>query len=194
MASLSCDHYKTMSDSLAPGLLFAVPQLLDPNFHQAVVLLLQQNEQGAFGVVINRESTLLLENLCRGHNLPYAGDSKKLVRRGGPVQPDQGLVLYGDEIEDPEGQQVIEGLQVSFSKETLGRLCLRSSGRFHCFAGYAGWAPGQLTHELEEGSWLFGPVAPALALDVPPDEMWARGLRDIGIEPASIVPGGTVEA
>ena len=60
-----------MSDTLAPGLLFAVPQLLDPNFHQSVVLLLQQNDQGAFGVVINHDSNLLLEDLCRGHNIPY---------------------------------------------------------------------------------------------------------------------------
>jgi putative transcriptional regulator len=184
-----------MSDSLAPGLIYAVPQLLDPNFHQSVVLLLQQNEQGAFGVVINHESSLLLEDLCRGHNIPYAGEQGKRVRRGGPVQPEQGLVLYGDELTDPEGQSVVDGLQVSFSKETLGRLCLlQGSRRFHCYAGYAGWAPGQLTHEIEEGSWIFGPVDPALALDIPPAEMWAHGLRAQGIEPASIVPGGTVEA
>jgi len=184
-----------MSDSLAPGLIYAVPQLLDPNFHQSVVLLLQQNEQGAFGMVINHESSLLLEDLCRGHNLPYAGQQGKKVRRGGPVQPEQGLVLYGEELTDPEGQSIVDGLQVSFSKETLSRLCLLpGQRRFHCYAGYAGWAPGQLTHEIEEGSWIFGPVDPKLALDVPPEEMWAHGLRAQGIEPASIVPGGTVEA
>ncbi|HET6277831.1 MAG TPA: YqgE/AlgH family protein [Candidatus Polarisedimenticolia bacterium] len=183
-----------MSESLAPALIYAVPQLLDPNFHQSVVLLLQQNEQGAFGVVINHESGLLLEDLCRGHNIPYAGEQGKKVRRGGPVQPEQGLVLYGDELTDPEGQSVVDGLQVSFSKETLGRLCRLQHGRFHCYAGYAGWAPGQLTHEIEEGSWIFGPVDPTLALDVPPEEMWAHGLRALGIEPAAIVPGGTVEA
>ncbi len=183
-----------MSDTLAPGLLFAVPQLLDPNFHQSVVLLLQQNDQGAFGVVINHDSNLLLEDLCRGHNIPYGGQSSKRVRRGGPVQPDQGLVLYGAEIEDPEGQPVVDGLQVSFSRETLGRLCRLNSGRFHCFAGYAGWAPDQLTHEIEAGSWLFGPVNAALTLDTPSAEMWATGLRALGIEPSSIVPGGSVEA
>jgi putative transcriptional regulator len=183
-----------MSDSLAPGLLYAVPQLLDPNFIRSVVLLLQHNEHGAFGVVINQESGLRLQDLCRGHNIPYAGEPGKRVRRGGPVQPEQGLVLYGDELTDPEGQSVVDGLQVSFSKETLGRLCLLKGGRFQCYAGYAGWAPGQLTHEIEEGSWIFGPVDPVLALDVPPGEMWEHGLRAIGIEPAAIVPGGTVEA
>jgi len=183
-----------MSESLAPGLIYAVPQLLDPNFHQSVVLLLQQNDQGAFGVVINHESSLMLEDLCRGHNIPYAGEKGKKVRRGGPVQPEQGLVLYGDELTDPEGQSVVDGLQVSFSRETLGRLCLLQRGRFQCFAGYAGWAPGQLTREIEEGSWIFGPVDPILALDVPPDEMWMHGLRSLGIEPSSIVPGSSVEA
>ena len=53
--------------SLAPGLLIAVPQLLDPNFRQSVVLLLQQGEEGAVGLVINRESTLSLKELCKDH-------------------------------------------------------------------------------------------------------------------------------
>ena len=183
-----------MTESLAPGLMYAVPQLLDPNFHQSVVLLLQVDDNGAFGVVINHESPLLLKDLCQGQDIPYAGEPRKKVRRGGPVQPYQGLILYGDEHSDAEGQAVIEGLNVSVSRETLTRLCILPSGRFHCYAGYAGWGPEQLTREISQGSWIFGPVDPKLALDMPPDEAWTSGLRAIGIDPAAIVPGGTAEA
>lgn len=186
------DEEKTTS--LAPALMFAVPQLLDPNFRQSVVLLLQHNEEGAFGVVVNQESPLLLGDLCRGQDIPYSGDPEKRVRRGGPVRPDQGLILYGPEHTDPEGQPVIDGLFVSVSRETLGRLCTQPGARFQCYAGYAGWGPDQLPREIGEGSWLFTPVDPALALDIPPAEMWDRGLRASGIDPAFIVPGGTTEA
>ena len=183
-----------MNEPLAPGLLFAVPQLLDPNFRQSVVLLLHQTEEGAMGVVINQESPLLLGDLCRGHEIPYAGDPHKRVRRGGPVQPEHGLILYSQEHRDLEGHPVIDGLNVSGSVDTLTRLCTLPAGRFHCYSGYAGWGARQLEREIGEGSWIFGPVDASLALDTPVDEVWSQGLHAIGIDPASIVPGSLSEA
>ena len=179
-----------MADSLAPGFLVAVPHLVDPNFRQAVVLLLQQTDDGALGVVVNRESPLLLRDLCRDHRIDYAGDPDKRVRQGGPVQPEQGLVLYGDDHDDPEGRSVVEGLHVSASTGTLTRLCHLPRGRFHCFAGYAGWAPGQLEREIQDGSWIVTGASPRVVLDLPADDAWALTLRDAGIDPAAIVPGG----
>jgi putative transcriptional regulator len=176
---------------LAPGFLIAVPQLLDPNFSQSVVLLLQQNDEGALGLVVNRESPILLKDLCRDHEIDYAGDPDKRVRVGGPVQPEQGLVLYDAGLDDPEGRAVLDGLQVSASTKTLSRLCGDSSIRFHCFSGYAGWAPGQLEREIGEGSWILAPVDPRLLLDTPPEDLWLAALRTNGIDPSSIVPGGT---
>jgi len=177
--------------SLAPGLLIAVPQLLDPNFRQSVVLLLQQSEEGAVGLVINRESTLSLRELCRDHKITYEGDPGKKVRVGGPVQPEQGLVLFGPEIDDSEGRAVVDGLQVSASTRTLSRLCEGTGKRFHCFSGYAGWGPGQLEREIHEGSWILAPPDARLILDAPPDDVWTGALESNGIDPAAIVPGGT---
>jgi putative transcriptional regulator len=180
-----------MQNTIAPSFLIAVPQLLDPNFRQSVVLLLQQGEEGALGLVINRESGLRLKDLCRDHEIPYRGDPEKRVRVGGPVQPEQGLVLYGPESGDPEGRPVVDGLLVSASTETLTRLCGGAEGRFHCYAGYAGWAPGQLEREIAEGSWIVTAPDPALVLDHPPDEVWVKALEDNGIDPAALVPGGS---
>lgn len=180
-----------MLTNLAPNFLIAVPQLLDPNFRQSVVLLLQQTDEGALGVVVNRESALLLEDLCRDHEIRYSGPSVKRVRFGGPVQPQQGLVLYGTEIEDPEGRIVVRGLQVSASTETLTRLCTGKHSRFHCYAGYAGWAPGQLEREIADGSWIIAPADASLILDVPPEEIWEKALRANGIDPSLLVPGGS---
>ena len=183
-------HDMGMVDSLAPGFIVAVPQLLDPNFRQTVVLMLEQGEQGAMGVVVNRESALFLKELCGNHDIPYAGDPEKLVRMGGPVQPEQGLVIYGDEREDPEGRSVATGLHVSASTGTLGRLCNVAGCRFHCYTGYAGWAPGQLEREMNEGSWIVAPADAGLVLDCPADEIWDRALRNNGIDPAALVSGG----
>jgi putative transcriptional regulator len=179
------------SNTLAPGFLIAVPQLTDPNFKQSVVLLLQQSDDGALGLVINRESPIFLRDLCKDHEITYAGDPEKRVRVGGPVQPEQGLVLYDGGVDDPEGRAVLDGLQVSASTKTLEHLCQGRGIRFHCFSGYAGWAPGQLEQEINEGSWILAPVDPQLVLDTPPDDLWLASLSAIGIDPALIVPGGS---
>ena len=177
--------------SLAPGMLIAVPQLLDPNFRQSVILLLQQSEEGAVGLVINRESTLSLRELCRDHKISYEGDPGKKVRVGGPVQPEQGLVLFGPEMSDAEARAVVDGLQVSASTRTLSRLCEGPGVRFHCFSGYAGWGPGQLEREINECSWILAPPDARLILDTLPDDVWTGALESNGIDPAAIVPGGS---
>ncbi len=176
-----------MTDALAPGFLVAVPQLMDPNFRQTVVLMLEAGPEGAMGVVVNRESPLPLGELCGNHDIGYAGDPGKMVRIGGPVQPDHGLVIYSPENADPEGREILEGLHVSASTGTLSRLCERPGCRFQCYTGYAGWGPGQLERELQEGSWILVPADPHLVLECPADEMWSRVLRDNGIDPAAIV-------
>jgi putative transcriptional regulator len=178
------------SKTLAPGFLIAVPQLTDPNFMQSVVLLLQQSDDGALGLVINRESPILLRDLCKDHEISYVGDPAKKVRVGGPVQPEQGLVLFDGDVSDPEGRTVLDGLQVSASTRTLQHLCQETGIRFHCFSGYAGWAPGQLEQEISQGSWILAPVDPELVLDTPPDDLWLASLAAIGIDPALLVPGG----
>lgn len=183
-----------MDDTLAPGFLIAVPQMQDPNFKQSVVFLLERNEEGALGVVINRESPMLLADLCSDHQIPYEGEADKRVRQGGPVQPEQGIVVYGDEHVDPEGHRVCEGLHVSASRGTLGRLCHLKRGRFHCYSGYTGWAPGQLEREIEEGAWVHAPADAKSVLDADPEDLWAEVLRSQGIEPGALVQGGSVQA
>jgi putative transcriptional regulator len=179
-----------MSASLAPGFLVAFPHLMDPNFRQSVVLLLHHDAAGAMGIVVNHESPILLRDLCRDHDLTYAGEADKRVRRGGPLQPEQGLVLYGAEHLDPEGQPLLDGLHVSTSRGTLGRLCTLDRGRFQCFSGYAGWGPNQLEGEIVAGTWLVAPLPAEIVLEVPPEHAWRHCLASLGIDPAALVPGG----
>jgi hypothetical protein len=98
----------------------ALQGLTDPNFKQSVVLLLQQSDDGALGLVINRESPILLRDLCKDHEISYVGDPAKKVRVGGPVQPEQGLVLYdGGVVKRLNGQFVpikLDGNKFGFGR------------------------------------------------------------------------------
>ncbi len=182
-------------DSMAPGLVIAMPQLADPNFQRAVVLLLRSNDAGAFGLVINRPSDLSLRELCQDQELAYNGPERLHLMIGGPVEIESHLlVLHGDEpVFDSASESeilVAPGVYLVTAREGLERLAEKGTGRLRCFAGYAGWGPGQLEGEIEEGAWVVLPPDSQLLFDDEPAVVWEKALRQAGIDPISLVPGG----
>ncbi len=184
-----------LKEQLAPGFIAAMPQLLDPNFHRAVVLLLRHGEGGAFGLVINRPANITVSELCRSQEIPFEGPADQPVMIGGPVETDRHLlVLHGEPVaagsKPTADLPAIEGVNIVASREALVELLNRGARRYRCYVGYAGWAPGQLDAELAEGAWVPLPVSPQLLFDEPSDEVWAAALRQAGIDPKTLVPGG----
>jgi putative transcriptional regulator len=182
--------------SLAPGLLIAVPQLQDGNFHRSVVFLIEQNADGAFGVVINRPSEIRVPDLFENLGIRFVGSPDQWVLIGGPVSPERGLVLHrrAEAIED--ARPVSDSLSLSVTPGALEKLFTAPEGPGPagavCFAGYAGWGPGQLEQEIEEGAWIPAPPDEELIFSPDRDAIWERALRALGIEPSQIVPGGSV--
>jgi len=133
-------------------LLIAAPSLFD-YFRRAVVLVIEHTPDGAMGVVLNRESdTRVVDAVPQLAEL--AGDGE-VVRIGGPVAP-QSVVALGEfgDVGDA-GTQVVGGLGTldpDSANESLLRL--------RVYAGYAGWAPGQLDGELEEEAWVVATAQP----------------------------------
>ena len=162
--------------SLKGQLLVAGPSLLDPNFRRTVVLVGEHTDEGALGVVLNRASEATVEDAVP--ELSALIDDEELVHVGGPVQP-SAIVVVAD-FADPEqaGALILDSvgfLPAEVEPDAIGEL-----RRARVFAGYAGWGPGQLDEELDEGSWI---VAPALAEDVftgDPEELWSDVLRRKG--------------
>lgn len=177
-----------MSDSIAPALLIAMPQLQDPNFRRSVVLLIHHDEEGTFGLVVSRVADITAEDLCATLEIDWRGGAEQLVGWGGPVQPNTGWVLFGEGPEDPgDASQVTDGIHFAGSLDTLRAIAQSPPERFRLFLGYAGWGPGQLEHELAQGSWLLAPVSSHMIFDVAEEAMWERVLRDLGIDPVTLI-------
>ena len=160
------------TDSLRGKLLVAAPQLED-YFHRTVVLVLEHTDEGAMGLVLNRPTES--EVIEAVPSLSDLVDSSDLVHAGGPVQPESVLVL-GD-FEEPEdaGTQVVGTLGLLDPERPEAEL-----NRVRVFAGYAGWAPGQLDLELDQEAWI---VVPADADDAfTEDDLWGEALRRKGGE------------
>jgi putative transcriptional regulator len=174
--------------SLAPGLLVALPQLLDPNFKRTVVLLIHHDESGTFGLVLNRRSEISAESLCATLGIDWRGDAADRVDWGGPVQPNTGWVLLGAEgAGDDEASEVAAGVHFAGSLATLRRVAESPGDELRLFLGYAGWGPGQLERELAQGAWLLAPANADVIFHVEPELLWEHVLRRLGIDPVTLV-------
>lgn len=163
---------------MEPGLLVASPQMRDPNFERAVVLLVQHTTQGALGLVVNREASVRVGDVVAHLDLP--GTAAKLQRPalwGGPVERGAGFVLYKGL--SPEGWAA-GNVAISPSKERLAAL-IGAGADFHLCLGYAGWGPGQLDRELEEGSWVYVDAAAELIFDTSVGDRYDQALARLGV-------------
>lgn len=169
-----------------------MPQLLDPNFFRTVMLLVHHDDQGTFGLVLNRPGDLLAEDLFQSLDLSWCGDQTANIHWGGPVATNTGWVLF-----DPEGRpadesedvtEVMEDLYFAGSLEVLREVAAAPPRQLRLFLGYAGWGPGQLEHEMAEGAWLVAPASSEVIFDVSSEAMWDHAVRSLGIDPATLIP------
>lgn len=154
-------------DSLAGSLLVATPILFDPNFYRTVILLIQHDEDGCVGVVLNRPTDEPVASHIPewAHLVPEPGT----VNYGGPVDP---AVAIGLSL-TPEGMPTgVAGL----SLVDLGNPPAEHSRPLKVFSGYSGWGSGQLEDELATGSWYVVQASPDDPFD-PEDGQWRRVLR-----------------
>ncbi|MFJ4961466.1 YqgE/AlgH family protein [Streptomyces sp. NPDC088729] len=178
----------TEVSSLTGRLLVAAPALADPNFDRAVVLLLDHDEEGSLGVVLNRPTPVGVADVLAS----WAGlaGEPDVVFQGGPVSLDSALgvaVIPGDpgpagspsraERADPIGWRRVHGAIGLVDLETPPELLGPALGSLRIFAGYAGWGPGQLEGELAEGAWYVVESEPGDVSSPHPERLWRAVLR-----------------
>ena len=163
-------------ESLQGHLLIAGSSLLDPNFHHTVVLIGHHDEEGAVGVVLNRRSEVEVADAAP----PLAGlvEPGERLFIGGPVQSEAAVVLA--DLEHPERAKVIAFGSIGFLPEETDPEELGEIRRARVFAGYAGWGPGQLEGEVDEGSWIVEPALPTDVFTDDPEALWGVVLRRKG--------------
>jgi putative transcriptional regulator len=162
--------------SLKGQLLIAGPGLVDPNFRRTVVLVGEHSEEGALGVVLNRASEATVEEAVP--ELSSLVDSSDQVHIGGPVQP-SAIVVLADFVE-PDRAAALVLDSVGFLPSEVDPDELGELRQARVFAGYAGWGPGQLDDELDEGSWIVEPALPEDVFTGDPEDLWSEVLRRKG--------------
>jgi putative transcriptional regulator len=159
-----------MTMSLAGSFLVAQPTLIDPNFARSVVLILAHNEEGAFGVIVNRPAPQA--------GLPFP------VFHGGPCSAPGLFMLHGysewlegasePDADEPK-REVAPGIflgDASCLKRASQQTEKSPEVRFRAFQGYAGWGAGQLERELNGGAWLVTPAECDVLFGTSADALW----------------------
>lgn len=152
--------------------LVASRDLVDPNFSESVVLLLEYDAKGALGLIVNRPTKVQLTDL-----LPDIDELKErvdIVYAGGPVSKNRVVLLMRSERHPLGSGRVFADTYVSSNMETLKQaVSLSGEGAtFHAYVGYAGWGPGQLDRELSRGDWYLSPAEESLVFDRAAEEIW----------------------
>lgn len=164
---------------IAPCLLAASPLLLDPNFLHTVVLLIEHDAQGAMGVILNRPLPLTLVKICAESQLVFSGDPDVTAWRGGPVDPQRGIILMRGGLPSEEDTVLDFTDFVSFRKDLLESLLMDDTATYRLFLGYSGWGPNQLDAEMEQGAWARLPLHPEWLLTDEPKGLWQRAIQTI---------------
>ena len=168
--------YRTVA-TLSGRLLVASPVLKDPNFDRTVVLLLGHEPDGALGVVLNRATEMPVTDVLEGWDglIPEPA----VVFEGGPVQPESAIAVarLRTGVHQPECFRTFAGrlgtLDLAADPEPLSGVI----DGLRIFAGYAGWGPGQLESEIDEGAWLVFDVLPGDAFAPNPEDLWSMVWR-----------------
>jgi putative transcriptional regulator len=161
----------------AHRLLIAAPALADPEFFRTVVFLIEHDDTGTVGVIINRPSHTPV-----GQILPDWQDvmsEPSVVFNGGPVQRDGALGLgqlagstdAGHGLRAVSGGLALVDLDAEAAEVAVGASSLR------VFAGHSGWSPGQLESEISDGGWFVVQGGLDDVFSETPGSLWRAVLR-----------------
>jgi putative transcriptional regulator len=175
-----------MDTSLQNHFLIAMPALNDSFFYRSVVYICEHDQNGAMGLIINRPTKVMLEELLSHLKIDNHSDYIKTapVLFGGPVQKGQGMVIHDQQAPQWKSSlQLADDVFLTTSTDILEAIGT-DEGPEHALVtlGYAGWEAGQLEQELVENSWLTVAANHDLLFDTPAEQRWQAAAKLLGVD------------
>ena len=161
--------------------LVATRGLADPNFERSVVLLVQHEAEGSWGLVINRPTGVPLSRLFPEEPGLHRGDGT--LHTGGPVSAGSFLLLLRAARRPEDARPVFADVYLGWTPAALKGA--RAVSDFRVYSGYAGWAPGQLEAEIARGDWRLLPAEAPLVFADNPERVWEAVTRRLDTPVAS---------
>ncbi|MGH9196598.1 MAG: YqgE/AlgH family protein [Acidimicrobiia bacterium] len=167
------------AENLTGQLLVATPQMSDSRFSQAVIYMVRHDQNGAMGLVVNRPIARgPIADLLKSLGVDTAEAKGEItLHYGGPVEPDKGLMLHGDDYRLDSTIMVRDGIALTGDVELLRAISLGKGPRRNLLVmGHAGWAPSQLEAEIETGVWFSIPAEEELIFGKDSENKWDKAM------------------
>jgi len=167
-------------ENLTGRLLVAAPKMEDPTFGRSVIFMVAHDDTGSLGLIVNEPVKDIsfgeLFDLMRQSHKDLGG--KLTVHFGGPVEPRVGFVLHSKDFMLAQHELPAGDMAVTTDPEMLAAIAEgRGPAKYLVTLGYAGWGPGQLEMEMQQGDWLVVPSDPDLIFAPDSQQIWQRALN-----------------
>ncbi|MDV4145017.1 MULTISPECIES: YqgE/AlgH family protein [Shimia] len=175
---------------LTGKVLIAMPGMGDPRFVGSVVILCAYSNDGAMGLIVNKPvHEMSMRDLFEQLEITQDGDANRApLFFGGPVETGRGFVLHTDEYHSGlSSLRIGAGFSMTATQDILEDIAADRGPRAALVAlGYSGWGPGQLEAEIAENGWLIGDASESLVFETAPEDIWARALKALGVDPLTL--------
>ncbi|MDA3869672.1 MAG: YqgE/AlgH family protein [Gammaproteobacteria bacterium] len=171
--------------NLTSHFVIAMPSLMDANFNQTVTYICEHNEDGAFGVVINRKSDITFDDIIFHMDIaPHTRHTPhENIYHGGPMQQDRGFILHQSTGKWASSLKINEQLTLTTSRDVLEAIaCNEGPEQAIITLGYAGWASGQQEQDMANNAWLSCPADEQIIFEVPAEQRWQAAADLLGID------------
>ncbi len=173
--------------SLEHHFLIAMPSLNGSWFEKSVIYIMEDNEHGTTGFVINSPQNFQVQDLLDHFNFPHPNNASYLeqpILRGGPVDVEQGFIFHKPEGQWKSSVSLPDGLTMTFSDDFVEALSKNQvPNDFLICLGFSGWKSNQLAQEIQSNSWLTIPYNESLLFNTPVDKKWQTALETLGVSP-----------
>jgi len=175
------------ADLGAGKLLVASRELPDPNFARTVVLLVQYDDEGVMGLILNHRSKVPISRVL--DNIDSAKERTDPVYAGGPVGRTQVLALLRSRSKPQDAKHVFGNIYLVSTKDLLQKTFAAEAepNTVHVYLGYSGWTVEQLEHEVDLGAWYIFRGDAAAVFDANPESLWPQLIGETELRLASAV-------
>ena len=171
--------------SLVDRCLIATPAIKDPIFASSLIYMCEHNESGSMGLVINHETSQILDDVFQQLDIQCEDDTIKNqpVYVGGPVQLEQGFVLHSNAGHWQNSVEVSNGIHLTSSLDILQAVANGKGPQdYLVIMGFSGWASGQLESELQQNSWLTASCDADLLFHQKSEDKWQVAFDTLGFD------------
>ena len=171
--------------NLTNNFIIAMPSLVDDNFNHTVTYICEHNENGSFGIVINRITDVTLDEVIHQMDIETTGSMihEKFIYHGGPVQQERGFILHRPLGEWSSSLKINDQMALTTSRDIIEAIAHDEGPEESIIAlGYAGWSPGQLEQELADNTWLNCPADEQIIFDIPVKKRWQAAADLLGVD------------